>query len=1097
MTLPGRWPERSYHPVFISYARATSTEHARALHAALGGPDGLAFLDESDIHAGESIPSWVFDAMLSARVVVILVDATYFTRRYCLQEFRAAIRAFQVLAERGAHHAHVEEALRPLVVALPISGARPETMERLPPLTRDTNWPAVTEHARLVDLVRARLAVVSRTFGERLDRLGELSGLRDALAAATEVPAPRLLRGVPIYPRTGLRESLGEAFIGRAAELWQVHTALTTLGHGPRGAALTGALEGGGGIGKSRLAVEYLHRYGPENFSGGLFWIDADVPEDRVEAQLHGVLRTLRPDVPQLARFRQDMRDAAEELGEALSSLPPEQVVLYVVDNVPEPQAGQAPLPLSTWCPALGQVAVLVTSRFHQSVVGNVRSIPVHELRPSAAVALLTHRYGGRRGLAEHEWLRVADWVGELPLALELLNAALRAGALDATELPALVDSSNPAGELDRQMEALRGKVPRGALRGITEALRVSYDRLSSPARRAACLLAALAPDPIPMAAIEALGPDLMGATVRADMVTRSLVTPVTSADASTVAMFGRMHRVLADFLRSTVEDRVSDGELLSKALLQVMQPERCRDPGDWPLMDACRPHAEALLERLATVAPAEDLVHLLLQLGNRVELLVSEQGRVDRAAEIGAAALERAIVVYGPEHALTQYAKTNLALHLSALGELDRARTLAEEALAGHRRLFGEDHVETLQAKAGLATILHAQRRLEPAAALNEDVLGARRRALGDEHEDTAHVKGNLADTLCALGRLDRARQLAEEALGTLQRLHGEDHKDTLTMKGILAAILRELGDGPAAATLTAQALAAQRRLLGDDHNDTLTSKMGLAQLLRDEGELDEAEALERQVLEQRRRLLGEEHPDTLFTKLHLSLLLRDRGELAEASQVGEEAYAGRRGRLGADHPDTLEAMSSLAVLRHETGDDASAVALALELMAKQRAVLGPDHPQTMRTMAFVSALAFAQGDLARARTLAQEALDGRERRLGEDHPETLEAMAQFAALLAAMGDLEEARSLQEEVVEGACRCFGEEHPETLSTKCDLALTMAEIGDVDEARSLAVEVLTALEAQFGPDDARTQAAREDLGPILEASHWRRQRSRL
>ncbi len=39
------------HPVFISYARDASAEHARALHEALGGR--TAFLDTEDIEIGE------------------------------------------------------------------------------------------------------------------------------------------------------------------------------------------------------------------------------------------------------------------------------------------------------------------------------------------------------------------------------------------------------------------------------------------------------------------------------------------------------------------------------------------------------------------------------------------------------------------------------------------------------------------------------------------------------------------------------------------------------------------------------------------------------------------------------------------------------------------------------------------------------------------------------------------------------------------------------------------------------------------------------------------------------------------------------------
>jgi hypothetical protein len=67
-------------PVFISYARRASATHALALHAALGGEDGLAFLDTAEIENGQQFPQVLAQAVLGARVVVIFAEEAYFTR---------------------------------------------------------------------------------------------------------------------------------------------------------------------------------------------------------------------------------------------------------------------------------------------------------------------------------------------------------------------------------------------------------------------------------------------------------------------------------------------------------------------------------------------------------------------------------------------------------------------------------------------------------------------------------------------------------------------------------------------------------------------------------------------------------------------------------------------------------------------------------------------------------------------------------------------------------------------------------------------------------------------------------------------------------
>jgi hypothetical protein len=151
-----------------------------------------------------------------------------------------------------------------------------------------------------------------------------------------------------------------------------------------------------------------LHRYGPDSYPGGLLWLNAEVPEDRLEAQLHGILRLLRPEVPELLVFRESGRLAARDLGEALRELVVKKPVHYVVDNVPEPEAGGQPQDVSRWCPTPGQVSLLLTSRASQSLVAEVRRLEVRELASEAAVRLSS---AGQSGFA-------TDTVASVPAAV-------------------------------------------------------------------------------------------------------------------------------------------------------------------------------------------------------------------------------------------------------------------------------------------------------------------------------------------------------------------------------------------------------------------------------------------------------------------------------------------------------------------------------------------------------------------------------------------------------------------------------------------------------------------------------------------------------
>lgn len=222
-----------------------------------------------------------------------------------------------------------------LVVALPADGSRPDDVERLPPAVRTRSWPRADETAALAALVRQQLERSPQTIAEQLGSDDLARELRTAFEAEAALPPPRPLAGVPMFP-IEVSKSLHERFVGRDDDLWRLHFHLATLRGDPAtAAALSGWLEGGGGFGKTQLAAEYLHRYGPAYHPGGLFWINAEASDAALEQQHFEILRTLRPDTPEQRLLCERGTTARAELARALHALPPERPVLFVVDNVP------------------------------------------------------------------------------------------------------------------------------------------------------------------------------------------------------------------------------------------------------------------------------------------------------------------------------------------------------------------------------------------------------------------------------------------------------------------------------------------------------------------------------------------------------------------------------------------------------------------------------------------------------------------------------------------------------------------------------------------------------------------------------------------
>ncbi|HZH77853.1 MAG TPA: toll/interleukin-1 receptor domain-containing protein [Archangium sp.] len=1001
------------YSVFISYARHVNREQAVALHQALGGNEGQAFLDTEGIEPGARFPPELADALLGARVIVIFASEAYFQRWYCLWELEVALEPFRALGPE-ATESERSAALALIVVALSGSQASSELLP-LPPELRTTNWPAAEDTGELARRVRERLESNPEALEERLAASGSIGvGLRTRLVEGMALPPPKNLAGARKYPRM-LFQSLGESFVGRADDLWRIHYTLSVLhdrrGVGASGAALTGALEGMGGAGKTRLAVEYLHRFGPSHYPGGLFWVDAEVQPERLEEQFHGILRALKPEVPDLVEFRKAERSAAQEMAEALDAIAARERVLYVVDNVPEPVQDEAPKSLWTWCPVIGRVSLLATSRTSLGLEGGVHALPISTLAPDAAVTLLT-RGLGRSRVDEAGWYRIAEWVGYLPLALDLLNRAMLARGISPEELLARAQEQEPLQELERQMKLLRRHVPAKSLRGITEAFSISYERLLEPERQAARLIAQLASEPIPLALLEALGPEVSATEVRSTLELRHFVTPV---EDGAVRMFGGMHRVLADYLRGCSPEPLKELHQIFEALRTLMPADACRDPKAWPLLSACLPHALNVFERLMQSDATSDLEKGGL-LGLALGTFLLARGLAEPAWRISQRTVERVSGVLGHEPWLLLTVMGNLAQALHDMGELRSAQELVEELVMGRVRLYGEEHPSTLTEMNNLAAILMEQGKLIEARRIQERVLEVRKRSQGEEHQDTLISACNLASTLRLLGELPSARALGEQVLSAMRRLLGEEHPLTLTAMNSLAVIRSAQGDLAGAQVLEEQALAVRLRTQGEAHPNTLVAMSNLGATLRAQGDLSGARKLAEQVLEGTRRRLGDEHPSTLVMMNNLAGIIREQGDLLQARTLEEQVLETRRRVQGEAHPDTLTATNNLCRTYFAMGQLARARELEEQVLEVRRRVQGETHLDTVTTMNNLVGTLLALGEFADAQALGERVLELRRQVLGEGHPDTIMSMWNLAGVLRARGDVAAAESLEEE---------------------------------------------------------------------------------
>lgn len=494
---------------------------------------------------------------------------------------------------------------------------------------------------------------------QRLREVGPLLCQLLAVADLTfaALPLDTLPDIAPLPPGSRMPFPPNRLFVGRADDLKALAQALKA---GGSAVGQVAAATGMGGIGKTQLATEFAHRYGPF-FAGGVFWVSCEsaqgLPAEVAACGGTGALE-LRPDFGTLKLDEQiALVRAAWQ-----SALPR----LVIFDNCEDEAL------LKTWRPPTGGCRVLITSRRGQwSATLGVTMLPLGVLRRAESVALLRKH---RPDLATDDPnldALVAE-LGDLPLALHLAGSFLETYR-DEVRFGA---PANFLAELrsTRLMEhpALAGEdvtpSPTNHVLHVGRTFALSYERLDAADPRDAQALTLLARaahfapgEPIPrellLQTLEVTEEDRIAARQAAKALNRltdlGLLERV-SADQV------RLHRLLAAFVRSSATDDaalpVVEQVLLNRAFDLDVEPLPAALPS---LRTHLRHVTDAAMHRAD-----ERAAHLC----NRLGRLLVAQGDLAGAQGYFKQALAIAETRLGAENRWTQLFRRDVATFDTAL---------------------------------------------------------------------------------------------------------------------------------------------------------------------------------------------------------------------------------------------------------------------------------------------------------------------------------------------------------------------------------------------------------------------------------------------
>jgi tetratricopeptide (TPR) repeat protein len=865
--------------------------------------------------------------------------------------------------------------------------------------------------------------------------------LEIARAQLNQLPLDAPVQPGPLPRGSLMRPAPNPLFSGRTADMRRLAGAVKS--------ARTVAIAGPDGVGKTQLAIEFVHRYG-SYFAGGVFWLSFAVPEEvslQVAACGGAGAMDLRADFADLA--------LDDQLHLVLRAWQEETPRLLVFDDCEDDEA------LREWLPAGGGAHVLLTSR-RATWDGALRvtGMPVGPLPRDEGAALLRLL---RPDVPESaSGLRqVAEELEDLPLALRLAGGFLRRYrsqiSLDSyleqirsrevvERAATLLGEGEPVpvrpggGGVARTLFGRR-RGPSSSPVARTVALSHRWLERADPVGRPALALLARAACFAPGEAIpRAVLLDAAGAAGSAESLVRLLDLGLVDSDGDDLL---RVHRLVAELVRMAGTDPAAQVAAEEAMIAWARSVNDADDAGERLL---AVPHLDLAVRAFTEPVDSERAAALCFELGRS----------------------------------------------LWAAGDLRRARAQFERTLEIRLELLGPDDHRTIATLSALGSLLQAQGDLAGAQSALERALELAEPTLGPEHADTAVILTNLAWTLRFQGDLAGARVHLERALGVSERTLGGDHPQTVGRLDGLGVLLREQGELAAARSYAERAMDVLERTLGPEHPRTLVAINSVGLLLREQGDLEGARTYLEHTLQVSEETLGPDHPDTATALDHMGTLLQAEGDLEGAREHIERALAIRERAVGTDNPATGTSYNNLGMLLRQQGDLEGARSYLEQALIVSQRVLGPYDPQTATSYNNLGTLLLDLGDLYGAQPHLERALAIREQGLGADHPDTAASLANVGALHVAYGDLAGARTYVERALEIREAVLGPEHPLTATTLHELARLLRGLGDSQRARRHFERAMTIREQELGPDHPDTLASMTEHDELVRELDGRR-----
>ncbi|KAF3291537.1 hypothetical protein TWF970_000751 [Orbilia oligospora] len=738
------------------------------------------------------------------------------------------------------------------------------------------------------------------------------------------------------------------------------------------------ALVGPGGIGKTQIAIEYIHR--TQTIYSAIFWISAvdensihnsfvDIMTQIVENQAAIMWPDSDPDYRKLGRRLgiqavideegtiDDRPIHAKKIRTAFFNwlrLPGNDKWLLIYDNADDLESFK----LKDFFPKPGGGTIIISSRRPEFKRAPYKQIEVDGLDEQDAIGLLAS-YASLESRDNDAILHtLVELLGYMPLAITLAGSFIGQTRVSVSEY---------IGYYRRNFTAAQSVKPRFNWDyredTIANTWEISFAAIRDQDERAAFLLLTLSYLNPKEVAYSLWRSD--NSNTESELQVKLPISLLASY--SMVKIINSETFTIHPVIHSWARERPSEEErfdIIREALTIVSKAIKggsiAREGSNWDGKEEARvfSHVEHLRLHLQPIISGFlqheekkrggdflDIVDIIHELGE----FTDRRGKHQEALYWYDHALALKKRFLGEDDLATLHTIHSIGCVFFSMGKYDTALENYRHALLGYQAVLGKYNPFTLNVTQHIAAVYESQGSYSKALDLNQLVLAGFEAAFGSNSVPTMKIVNNMAVVFDSLGEYDEAIQRYRKVLVVYTAKLGDNNPNTLGVWHNIGVTLHKMGQPEEALEHLNHALGGYEAFFGDDSQYTLDTVNCIASVFQRQGSYNESLRYYHRALEGYTRILNDAHPSIYKTLGNMAATYDELEDYETAMELYQKAVTGWKEHLGDYDPSILDIIHAMAGTLYKQGDYIRALELFEEAYFGRNKTLGTFHSSTI----------------------------------------------------------------------------------------------------------------------------------------------------